>query len=104
MSLVTNGSGMTVLLSARAIPVGVAAAAFAAYVATAARTIPWWDGSSYPLAAVTLGIPGAPGSLLLTVIGWFVTFVPIVHPVAFRLNLFAALLAATLAWLVGGSR
>ena len=100
MPLVTNGSGMRALLSARAIPAGVAAAAFAAYAATAARTITWWDGSSYPLAAVTLGIPGAPGSLLLTVIGWFVTFVPIVHPVAFRLNLFAALLAATLAGLV----
>ena len=81
-------------------PLAVGATAFAAYATTAARTITWWDGSSYPLAAVTLGIPGAPGSLLLTVIGWFVSLVPIVHPVAFRLNLFAALLAATLAGLV----
>src|SRR5262245_52530720 len=99
---VSNGSGMNALLSSRAIPAGVGAVAFVAYAATAARTITWWDGSSYPLAAVTLGIPGAPGSLLLTVIGWLVTFVPIVHPVAFRLNLLAALLAAALAGLITG--
>lgn len=77
-----------------------AALAFLGYACTAARTITWWDGSSYPLAAVTLGIPGAPGSLLLTILGWIVSRIPIVHPVAFRLNLFAALLAATLVGLV----
>src|SRR5262247_563899 len=80
----------------RAVPFAAAALAFAAYAATAARTITWWDGSQYPLAAVTLGIPGAPGSLLLTLLGWIVSLIPIVHPVAFRLNLFAGLLAATL--------
>src|SRR5262245_6880428 len=53
----------------RAVPFACAAIAFAGYAATAARTITWWDGSSYPLAAVTLGIPGAPGSLLLTLLG-----------------------------------
>jgi hypothetical protein len=80
----------------RSVPFASAAVAFAAYAATAARTITWWDGSSYPLAAVTLGIPGAPGSLLLTLLGWVVSRIPIVYPVAFRLNLFAALLGAIL--------
>src|SRR5262245_40440881 len=87
----------------RAVPFAAAALAFVVYAATAARTITWWDGSTYPLAAVTLGVGPAPGSLLLTILGWLVSQVPIVHPVAFRLNLFAALLAATLvgviAWL-----
>ncbi|MGE5176792.1 MAG: protein O-mannosyl-transferase family [Hyphomicrobiales bacterium] len=77
--------------------------AFSAYAATAARTITWWDGSGYPLAAVTLGIPGAPGSLLLTLLGWVVSRIPVVEPIAFRLNLFAAWMAAVLvgvvAWL-----
>src|ERR1043166_6933219 len=84
----------------RAAPFICAAIAFAVYSGTVARTITWWDGSSYPLAAVTLGIPGAPGSLLLTLLGWLVSKVPVVHPVAFRLNLFAALLSAALAGLV----
>jgi hypothetical protein len=80
-----------------AAPLVTAGIAFAAYAATAARTITWWDGGSYPLAAVTLGIPGAPGSLLLTLLGALVSRLPLVHPVAFRLNLFAALVSATLA-------
>src|SRR4249919_1634501 len=85
---------------ARWIPLAAAAFAFAVYAATAARTITWWDGSSYPLAAVTLGVPGAPGSLLLTLLGWIVTKIPIVEPVAFRLNLLAVLLAAMLVGLL----
>src|SRR5215467_12719556 len=87
-------------LALRAVPLATGALAFTAYATTAARTITWWDGSQYPLAAVTLGIPGSPGSLLLTLLGGLVSRIPIVHPVAFRLNLFAALLAATLAGLV----
>ncbi len=84
----------------RAVPLASGTLAFAVYAVTAARTITWWDGSSYPLAAVTLGIPGAPGSLLLVLLGGLVKRIPIVHPVAFRLNLFAALLVATLVGLV----
>src|SRR5437899_9982670 len=84
------------------VPLAVAAVAFAVYAGTAARTITWWDGSSYPLAAITLGIPGAPGSLMLTVLGWLVSRIPIVHPVAFQLNLFAALMVAILVGLVSG--
>ena len=84
----------------RATPLVTLAVAFAAYSATAARTITWWDGSTYPLAAVTLGIAPAPGSLMLTLLGWIVSRVPIADPVAFRLNLFAALLGATLVALI----
>src|SRR5262249_35688402 len=84
------------LRALRAVPFAAAALAFTAYAATAARTITWWDGSQYPLAAVTLGIPGSPGSLLLTLLGWIVSLVPVIHPVAFRLNLFAGALAAVL--------
>src|SRR5947208_11234778 len=86
--------------ASRWLPFAAAMLAFAVYSGTVARTITWWDGSSYPLAAVTLGIPGAPGSLVLTLLGWLVSKAPFAHPVAFRLNLFAALMSATLAGLV----
>ena len=86
------------------LPILVSAAtgvvSFAVYAATASRTITWWDGSSYPLAACTLGITAAPGSVLLTLLGWVVSRIPLIHPVAFRLNLFAALIAAVLVGLV----
>jgi hypothetical protein len=78
------------------VSLGAGLASFAAYAATACRTITWWDGSSYPLAAFTLGIPSPPGSLLLTLLGWVASRIPLVHPVAFQLNLFAALMAAAL--------
>ncbi len=74
--------------------------AFAGYAATACRTITWWEGSSYSLAAATLGVTAPPGSLLLTLLGWLGTRVPVVHPLAFQLNLLAALIAAVLAGLV----
>lgn len=83
-----------------AVPLAVSALAMAVYAATAARSITWWDGSSYPLAAATLGVPGAPGSLLLTMLGWVVCQIPVIHPVAFRLNLFAGLVGAATAGLV----
>ena len=95
-----SASGTPLEQALRWAPWAGAAVAFVAYAGTAARTITWWDGGSYPLAAVTLGIPGTPGSLLLTLLGWIVSRIPIVHPVAFRLNLFAALLAAALVGLV----
>ncbi len=88
--------------AALAVSAGVAALAFAAYALTAPRTITWWEGSSYPLAARTLGVTPAPGSLVLTLLGWAVSRVPLVFPVAFRLNLFAAVIAALLAGLVTG--
>jgi transmembrane protein TMEM260 (protein O-mannosyltransferase) len=85
-----------------AVPVATAAVAMSVYAATAARSITWWDGSSYPLAAATLGIPGAPGSLLLTLLGWVVCQIPVIHPVAFRLSLFAGLVIAALVGVVTG--
>lgn len=93
-------AGRSPAAALRAVPVAAAALAFVAYATTAARTITWWDGSQYPLAAVTLGITGAPGSLLLTLLGWVVAQIPLVQPVAFRLNLFAGLLAASLVGVV----
>ena len=85
---------------ARVLPPVVGLAAFAVYATTAARSITWWEGSQYPLAAWTLGITPPPGSLLLTLYGWLLGHVPFAHPVAFRLNLGASLLAAVTAALV----
>jgi len=73
------------------------------FILTACRTIAWWDCPRYVLASAELGIPPPPGSLLLTVIGWAVAKIPIVQPIAFRLNLlaglFAAITAAIIVWL-----
>jgi hypothetical protein len=66
---------------------------------TAYPTITWWDSSQYSLAASTLGITGPPGSLLLTLLGWLVTRLPLGSP-AHILNLFAGVLAAVAAALV----
>ena len=82
------------------VSLATAAIAFACYVGTAARTITWWEGSEYPLSACTLGIAGPPGSLLLTLLGWVTSLVPVVHPVAFRLSLLAGLIAAVTVALV----
>jgi hypothetical protein len=61
---------------------------------TAYPSITWWDSSQYSLAAATLGITGPPGSLLLTLLGWPMSKIPIAASPAFRLNLFAGALAA----------
>ena len=64
------------------------------YWLTCHRAITWWDSAQYSLAADTLGITGAPGSLLLTLLGWTVTRFPLGISPAFALNLLAGLLAA----------
>src|SRR4051812_41789133 len=77
---------------------GVFALSCAVYWRTAYPTITWWDSSSYSLGAATLGIASAPGSLLLTILGW-----PIAHlgaSPAHALTLFAGALAAIPATLV----
>lgn len=79
---------------------GVTATAFVVYACTAYPTITWWDSSSYSAAARSLGITGAPGSLLLTLLGWPVANMPIGDSPAHRLNVLAAVLAATAAALV----
>jgi hypothetical protein len=73
---------------------GPAAAVLVLYVLTTHRTITWWFGSSYPLAALTLGVHYPPGSLLLTIVGWLATRLPLGLSKAYSLNLFDAALAA----------
>ena len=76
------------------LPLGAGVVAFLVYAATTARTITWWEGSDYPLAAATLGISPAPGSLLLTLVAAAAARVTLVRPLAFQLNLLAALIGA----------
>jgi len=77
----------------------VAAIAAIVFWLTAYPTITWWDSSQYSLAASTLGVPGPPGSLLLTLLGWLTTRLPFGSP-AHILNLLAGALAALTAVLV----
>ena len=74
--------------------------AFLFYWLTAYRTITWWDTSEYSLAAVCLGNPHPPGSLLLTILGWVFTRVPFAGSYAFTLNLLASLMACATVVLV----
>lgn len=71
----------------------LAAFTLAIYFLTAPRTITWWFGSSYKLAAVTFGIHFPPGSLILTILGWLTAQLPLGISKAFSLNLFASVLA-----------
>ena len=64
------------------------------FARTAYPTITWWDASSYPLAAATLGITSPPGSLLLTLLGWPVARLVPPTAVAHALNVLAAMIAA----------
>lgn len=74
----------------------------AVYWRTSYPTITWWDSAQYSLAADTLGVVGAPGSLLLTLLGWLVTRVPLGLSSAFTLNLLAGLVAAfTITFAIG---
>ncbi len=76
------------------------AAALTVYTMTAHRTIDWWFGSSYSLAAVTFGVHSPPGSLLLTLLGWAAAQPPVNLPAAFQLNLFAGVMGAVTCCLV----
>lgn len=71
-----------------------AAITLAVYWLTAHRTITWWIGSSYPAAAVCLGVGHPPGSLILTILGWLVAKLPLGITDIFSLNLFAGVVAA----------
>jgi hypothetical protein len=77
-----------------------AAASVAVFWRTAYPTITWWDSSSYSLAAATLGITSSPGSLLLTLLGWAASRLPLGLAPAHLLNLVAGLLGAIAAGLV----
>ena len=72
----------------------VGACAMAVFWRTAYPTITWWDSSNYSLAAVTLGLTSSPGSLLLTLVGWAATRLPIPLSEAHTLNLVAGVLGA----------
>ncbi len=65
------------------------------YALTCSRSVPWWDTPEYATAALTFGVPHAPGSLLLTLIGWIVVLLPTGLSDVFSLNLLAGLLAAS---------
>jgi hypothetical protein len=66
----------------------------AVYWLTCFRTITWWDSSEYALAALTLGVAHPPGSLILTLLGWLVTRVPVGLPPVEVLGFLAGLIAA----------
>ncbi len=74
--------------------------AFIFYLLTAFRTVTWWDNGEYSLAALTLGIPHPPGSLMATILGWLVTRLPLGISRIFLLNIFAGFLAAITVGLV----
>lgn len=74
--------------------------AIGVYWRTAFPSITWWDSTSYSLAAATLGVSSAPGSLLLMLIGWPIAHLPLGTSPAYRLNLLAGVLAATAALIV----
>ena len=78
----------------------VAVVSFILYWQTCFRSITWWNNAEYSLAAGTLGICAPPGSLLLTLIGWVVTSLPLADSEAFLLNLLAGALAAMTAALI----
>ncbi|MCX6826999.1 MAG: DUF2723 domain-containing protein, partial [candidate division Zixibacteria bacterium] len=81
-------------------PVLVGAVSFVLYLLTAFRTITWWDSGEYSLAAITLGIPHPPGSIVTTIIGWIIGRIPFGIPPIFVLNLLAGFIAALTAALV----
>jgi hypothetical protein len=70
------------------------------YWKTAYRTIPWWIGCYYSIAAITFGIAPPPGSLISTILGWLVTQVPLRISKIFSLNLFAGVQAALVVLMV----
>jgi len=72
----------------------LAVTSFFVYWLTAYRTITWWDTPEYSLAAVCLGIPHPPGSLLATLIGWAIAKLPVTNSAAFTLNLLAGAIAS----------
>ncbi|HVP36970.1 MAG TPA: DUF2723 domain-containing protein [Terriglobales bacterium] len=70
------------------------------YWKTAYRTIPWWVGCYYSIAAITHGIAPPPGSLISTILGWLITQLPLGISKIFSLNLFTGVQAALVALIV----
>ena len=63
------------------------------YWLTAYPTIAWWDTSEYAAATVCFGLTGAPGSIIMTTLGWLSIKVVPCNP-AYVLNLLAGLIGA----------
>jgi uncharacterized membrane protein YagU involved in acid resistance len=74
---------------------------FVLYILTCFRSFTWWDSSEYSLAALTLGVPHPPGSLLTVILGWLAVKLPLGIDKFFVLNLLAAAMAAVTIYLVG---
>jgi hypothetical protein len=98
-----NGPTSGVLSRIPALPafVLILAGAAAIYWLTCYRSITWWGSAEYSLAADSLGVPHAPGSLLLVILGWIVTRLPLGVSPAFILNLFTGCLAGLALALAG---
>ena len=71
------------------------------YSATVAPTVSFWDSAEFVTCAVIMGIPHAPGSPLLSLLGRVMSLIPlpdirhaIIGTVAWRINLIAVLAAA----------
>ena len=86
--------------TSRTVGLLVVVIAAAVFWRTAYPTITWWDSSEYSTAAGTLGVIAAPGSLLLTLLGWPISHLPFGSSPAHLLNLFAGVLAAITVGLV----
>ena len=84
---------LTILLS-----ILITVAGLVIYWTSAYPSVTWWESSEYSTAAVTLGITGPPGSLMLTILGWLVTKLSSGDP-AFYHNLLSGLIG-TLAVLI----
>ncbi|OGC91497.1 MAG: hypothetical protein A2W25_00535 [candidate division Zixibacteria bacterium RBG_16_53_22] len=78
-----------------------AIATFIFYWLTCFRTFTWWDSSEYSIAALTLGIPHPPGSLLTVMAGWIAAKLPLGVDKFFALNLLACLMASFTLYFVG---
>jgi hypothetical protein len=74
---------------------------FLFYWLTCFRTFTWWDSSAYSAAALTLGVPHPPGSLLTVIAGWLIVKLPLGLDKFFALNLLSALITAVAVYIVG---
>lgn len=84
---------------ARALPFAVALTAFVMYTATAARDVVVGDSGEFLTAAATLGVAHPSGYPLLVLLGHVFSWLP-VGPLAFRINLLAAVCGAVTVGLV----
>jgi hypothetical protein len=99
----SSGPGVSILSRFPALPtlVLILVGTVCVYWMTCYRSITWWGSAEYSVAACTLGVSFPPGSLLLTVLGWIVTRLPLGLSPALLLNLFTGSLAGLALALAG---